>query len=1391
MSRPRHYLPRVLALVAVLLTVTGVMMLPATSAFAAGPCTAPVTNKVACENTLPGTPETQWRVGGNDDTIVGYTTDISVNAGSQVGFKIQTDAHSYKIDIYRLGWYGGDGARLVATVNPSVALPQSQPSCLSNSTGLVDCGNWKVSATWNVPSTAVSGLYYAVPHRNDTGGENEIFFVVRDDASQAAMYFQTSDPTWQAYNVYGGNSFYTGTGPGPDGSAWKVSYNRPLQGGGQENMPFNAEVPMLRFLEANGYDVTYGSGLDTDRLGSTPLKNHKIFLSVGHDEYWSGGQRANVEAAKAAGVNLAFFSANEVFWKTRWEPTIDTAGTANRTLVCYKETKWSSKIDPSPQWTGTWRDPRFSPPSDGGRPENALIGQQFIVNGYRKDALQVPAAYGKMRLWRSTALASMAAGSTYTFADGTLGYEWDTLFDNGSQPAGVAKLSQTTVSMTDGPYVLQNYGDQYAPGTATHWLTLYRDPVGHGLVFGSGTVQWPWGLDDYHSFDDDGSTTSDVRIKQATVNLFADMGVSASTLQSGLVQTSASTDTTAPVVTINTPSSPVVGSPLTLSGSVTDAGGQVADVEVSVDGGTTWHYATWQAGSGSWSYVYTPGQSGTVDVRARAVDDSTNLSTPVSKSITVAPRACPCSIWPSAATPGTPSANDSSALELGVKFRSQVAGWLSGVKFYKGTGNTGTHSGSLWSTSGQLLATGTFTNETATGWQTLTFGTPVQVTANTTYVASYHTNTGHYAADSGGLAQQYFNEPLTALANGADGPNGVYRLGASGYPSDTYNSANYWVDVVFGTVKPPDTQPPVVATTSPANNVSGVQLSATPSATFNEPVRTAGLTFTLAAGAQNVSGSVVLDATGTVATFTPAADLAGGTSYTATVRAYDVAGNQMAASYSWTFKTGTPRPAGCPCTIWDDFSQPVEQNTNDPSTIELGTKVRFDTNGYVLGVRFFKGAQNTGTHTGTLWSAAGTQLATGTFSGESASGWQTLTFASPVHISGNTTYVVSYHTNVGFYSSSGGYFSNGGADYGALHALRDGVDGGNGVYRYGASGFPTGTYNSGNYWVDVVWTNSLSGDNTPPVVTATTPTDGATNVSNTSTVTATFNEALDPTSIQFTLVDGGGATIDSTVSYNATTKTATLTPKAKLSAGETYTARVLAADADDNLMTSPKLVVFTTTTTQTCPCTIFSTATLPSVASAADGGSYQLGVRFTADTGGQVTAVKFYKGPNNTGTHTGSLWTGDGQLLATGTFSNETATGWQTLTFAAPVPIVAGTVYVASYTAPSGGYAADVGYFQNGEATSVPLHAPATGGSSINGVFTVGTGFPGDTYRGTNYWVDVVVAPAPPGGAAAPTGAQSLRQLPATRPQPTQPLAVLDQPKSRRLIRRPRVRLRG
>ena len=179
--------PLVLAMVAALLPLT------APAAVAAGPCD-PVVNPVVCENSKPGSPPSEWDIlGAGDDSIQGFSTEISVNAGQPIRFKVDTNAPSYTIAIYRTGWYGGNGARKIADVVPSV-LRQNQPACRSDlATELYDCGTWAVSATWQVPATAVSGVYVALLTRPDTGGQSHITFVVRKDASRSSIVvFQTS-----------------------------------------------------------------------------------------------------------------------------------------------------------------------------------------------------------------------------------------------------------------------------------------------------------------------------------------------------------------------------------------------------------------------------------------------------------------------------------------------------------------------------------------------------------------------------------------------------------------------------------------------------------------------------------------------------------------------------------------------------------------------------------------------------------------------------------------------------------------------------------------------------------------------------------------------------------------------------------------------------------------------------------------------------------------------------------------------------------------------------------------------------------------------------------------------------------------------------------------------
>ena len=1171
---------------------------------AVGPCDSPA-NQIVAENCLPGNPASEWDVSGDGSPdIQGFATDISYNKNQIVNFKIKVNssATNYRLDIYRIGYYGGNGARKIATVSPTtlqIANARNQPACITNSsTALYDCGNWNISGSWTIPSNTTSGIFVAkATLTGGLTGSSHIVFIVRDDASTSDILFQTSDTTWQAYNKYGGANLYSG-GPGPQGGAYKISYNRPFNtrtvDNGQDWL-FNAEYPMVRWLEANGYDVSYFTGIDSDRSGDL-IQNHKLFLSVGHDEYWSKQQRQKVEAARDNGVNLAFFSGNEVYWKTRWENSIDASSTPYRTLVCYKETHAGAKIDPSPEWTGTWRDPRFSPPADGGRPENALTGTLFTVNNGATTAIQVPAEDGKVRFWRNTSIANLAPGSTATLTDNTLGYEWDEDIDNGFRPAGSIRMSTTTVNNAP---ILTDFGSNFGSGTAIHHLTLYKYKGSTGknaLVFGSGTVQWSWGLDGNH---DRGTSIPNLNMQQATVNLFADMNVQPATIQSGLVLASASADLQTPISTITSPANGAnfqVNTSVTITGTANDLGGGiVGGVEVSVDNGATWHPAN---GRSNWSYVWQPTTNGTYTIKSRAIDDSGNIETLTSNvTVTIQPRCntnnlC-TTIWEASTVPNVLADSETKAVEIGVKFRSQINGYITGLRFYKSTQNTGTHVGTLWSSNGTQLARATFTNETASGWQQVNFSSPVAITANTTYVASYHTNVGRYSTDNGYFANSGVDSyPLYALSNGESSGNGVYAYNANPtFPNSSFNSSNYWVDVVFASSLGPDTTLPTVTATTPANNATGVSSNSSITVAFSEAIDTATInsnTFELrdASNSALVTASITYNSSNNTALLTPTAALASNTTYTATLkgsatdpRVKDTAGNALAANYSWSFTTAAPDTtpptvtatnptssatqvnvgtsitatfseaidpttinnntfelqnssntlitatvtynsanntatltpnsllaastsytatlkggatsikdvagnalainytwsfttgAAASFTIWNSTVTPAVLADPETKAVEVGVKFRANVAGKVIGIRFYKSSSNTGTHVGTLWSSTGTQLGRATFTNETASGWQQVNFATPVSIAANTVYVASYHTNVGRYSTDKNYFNNAGVSNTPLYALRNGESGSNGVYRYSSTpAFPNSSFQSSNYWVDVVFT---------------------------------------------------------------------------------------------------------------------------------------------------------------------------------------------------------------------------------------------------------------------------------------------------------------------------------
>jgi hypothetical protein len=493
-----------------------------------------------------------------------------------------------------------------------------------------------------------------------------------------------------------------------------------------------------------------------------------------------------------------------------------------------------------------------------------------------------------------------------------------------------------------------------------------------------------------------------------------------------------------------------------------------------------------------------------------------------------------------------------------------VDGSIIGIRFYKGMSDPGEHTGSLWSSAGTLLATGTFVGETASGWQQLDFATPVTITANTTYIASYHTTAYYYSNwyfENGGVD----NGPLHALQSGVDGDNGVYVYASGGvFPREGFVASNYWVDVVFSQNGTPSSSPPspqsiIAVSGTPQSTVVGTPfgsaLQAKVTDASSNPVPNFSVTFAAPSSGPTASFAGVLSSTAItnsagIATSPVPIAMAMAGSYTVTA---SISGLPPAlfALTNTPASSGTTSETGS--TIFSASATPTTFSIGSP--VELGVKFRSEVNGTVTGIRFYKVPGDSVAHTGSFWSSAGTLLATGTFSNETASGWQQLNFSTPVSITANTTYVASYHTSTFYYSYY--FFQTAGVDNSPLHALQNGVDGGNGVYVYGPGGvFPNQSDLASNYWVDIVFSAnpaSAPPSNNPPVVNAgpnqQIALPAAASLSGTATDDGLPNGTL---TVMWTVVSGPG-----TVTFaNATAASTTAT----FSAAGTYVLQLTASD---------------------------------------------------------------------------------------------------------------------------------------------------------------------------------------------------------------------------------------
>jgi hypothetical protein len=457
-------------------------------------------NIITRENAQPGT--LSWEIPSDKVATIqiqAYASANSVLPGQKLTLYVSTlkSGVIYAIDIYRLGWYGGYGGRLMLSVPNQIGQAQGYydannrhlVQCLSChvdiSTGLVEA-NWQPSYTFTVPADWTSGIYLA-KFSDVNGWQTYAVFDVRD-TSHSRYIVVTPDATYAAYNYWGGYSLYVADSlirldKIPRGV--KVSFDRPYYDGDGASQVLRLEINAVRWLERQGYDLSYMSDID---LHSNPtlLLQHRAYISLGHDEYWTKEMRDGVEAARDQGVGLAFFGANAGYWQIRLES--DSAGQPFRTVVCYKVSTPDHDLSADPMFgkddslvTTRWRDPLLD------RPENAMVGIMYSSAytikplGYR---WQVdPNA-------KSTLLNGTALQPGQAYGCNLVGYEWDRVMNNGATPAGLQVLGTS--------HVIDDFNYKDTSNT-----TYYIARSG-AMVFATGSIYWTHALDNFRLFPDPG-----------------------------------------------------------------------------------------------------------------------------------------------------------------------------------------------------------------------------------------------------------------------------------------------------------------------------------------------------------------------------------------------------------------------------------------------------------------------------------------------------------------------------------------------------------------------------------------------------------------------------------------------------------------------------------------------------------------------------------------------------------------------------------------------------------------------------------------------------------------------------------------------------------------------
>ncbi|TWU34943.1 Dockerin type I repeat protein [Novipirellula artificiosorum] len=437
--------------------------------------------------------------------VEGYTSETSFAPGDTFALHVSTSpAQPYRVEIYRLGWYDGDGGRLVAQLpansNESL-IGVEQPIPAPDPVTFEIRADWSATDSFIVPEDWESGYYVAnliLTAGPDTGKAQSIPFVVRAEASRNAdIVVEVPVNTWQAYNRWGGHSLYD---PDP---ADKVSFDRPYDKSARSLIRY--EIPLARFLEREGFDVEYVTNVDVHRDPSS-LLDHNLVISTGHDEYWSGEMRTGFDTARDSGTNLVFASSNTAYWQVRYE-------NAEQTLVGYKVSPETIGEDPEPDPSKKSMKFRDLTPA---RPEHELLGVQYL-GGHSPDFNLDESTFSDYTIVESALGDAWFDGTGIVAGDvfeNRVGYEWDQVVEGNT--LGLTSLFE------------------YAGAPLRADAVKYTAPSG-STVFSTGSMGFSYALDNWRPF---GAPTSpaDPRLQTFMRNVISDLGAGAVTGDESVVE---------------------------------------------------------------------------------------------------------------------------------------------------------------------------------------------------------------------------------------------------------------------------------------------------------------------------------------------------------------------------------------------------------------------------------------------------------------------------------------------------------------------------------------------------------------------------------------------------------------------------------------------------------------------------------------------------------------------------------------------------------------------------------------------------------------------------------------------------------------------------------------